>query len=115
MLLRAEYTAQCSAEEKIELKTKSTTQPHTVFPGINAPGVYFKIRDFMGRSFEGRLFQNFKNSGNRIWTYKIRKHPWPVLMLFALRHVNKLLPYLRKSAETNKKGFVMISMESEIV
>ena len=52
----------------------------TVFPRINARGVYFKIRDFRGpfirggRSFEGaRLFQNFKNSGNRIWTYKNKK------------------------------------------
>ena len=27
-----------------------------------------------GRSFEGgRLFQNFKNSGNRIWTYNNKK------------------------------------------
>ena len=52
----------------------------TVFPRINARGVYFKIRDFRGafirggRLFEGgRLFQNFKNSGNRIWTYKNKK------------------------------------------
>ena len=53
---------------------------YIVFPRINARGVYFKIRDFRGafirggRLFEGgRLFQNFKNSGNRIWTYKNKK------------------------------------------
>ena len=56
----------------------------TVFPRINARGVYFKIRDFRGRSFEGgvysrgRLFQNLKNSGNRIWTYKNKKTFMPV-------------------------------------
>ena len=47
---------------------------HTVFPRINARGVYFKIRDFRGAFIRGgRLFQNFKNSGNRIWTYKNKK------------------------------------------
>ena len=46
----------------------------TVFPRINARGVYFKIRDFRGTFIRGgRLFQNFKNSGNRIWTYKNKK------------------------------------------
>ena len=52
----------------------------TVFTRINARGLYFKIRDFReafirwGRLFEaGSLFQNFKNSENRIWTYKNKK------------------------------------------
>ena len=56
------------------------TISYTVFPRINAPGVNFKIRDFRGafirggRLFEvGHLFQNFKNSGNRMWTYKKKK------------------------------------------
>ena len=57
---------------------------NTVFPRINARGVYFKIRDFReafirgGRLFEaGRLFQNFKNSENRIWTDKNKKTLMP--------------------------------------
>ena len=29
----------------------------TVFPRINARGVYFKIRDFRGRSFEGAFIR----------------------------------------------------------
>ena len=33
----------------------------TVFPQINAPGIYLKIRDF-----RGHLFQNFKNSGQNM-------------------------------------------------
>ena len=52
----------------------------TVFPRINARGVYFKIRDFRGRSFEGgRLFQNFKNSGTGYGCTKVRKHSCPVI------------------------------------
>ena len=46
----------------------------TVFPRINARGIYFKIRDFRGAFIRGgRLFQNVKNRGNRIWTYKNKK------------------------------------------
>ena len=55
-------------------QTLKLVEKVTVFPRINARGVYFKIRDFRGRLFKaGRLFQNFKISGNRIWTYKNKK------------------------------------------
>ena len=75
----------CCAETVSSRKLKLCDFYYTVFPRIDARGVSFKIRDFMGafirggRSFEegvysrGRLFQNFKNSGNRIWTYKNKK------------------------------------------
>ena len=68
---------------------------HTVFLRIDAPGVYLKFRVFKWAFIQGGcLFQNFKNSGNRIWTNKIRKPPCPVFMLFAHRHVSRLLSYL---------------------
>ena len=69
----------------------------TVFPRINARGVYFKIRDFRGvhsrgRLFEaGRLFQNFKSSGNRIWTYKNKKTFMPCDQCYL--HCNMLINY----------------------
>ena len=52
----------------------------TVFPRINAGGVYFKIRDFRGRSFEGGVY--FKISKIVETGYgrtKIRKHSCPVI------------------------------------
>ena len=53
---------------------------YTVFPRINARGVYFKIRDFRGRSFEGGVY--FKISKIVETGYgrtKIRKHSCPVI------------------------------------
>ena len=58
----------------------------TVFPRINARGVYFKIRDFRGRSFEGGVYSRgvvyFKISKIVETGYgrtKIRKHSCPVI------------------------------------
>ena len=37
--------------------TSVAEPPPTVFPRINARGVYLKIRDFRGRSFEGAFIR----------------------------------------------------------
>ena len=53
---------------------------HTIFPRINAQGVYFKIRDFRGRLFEGGVY--FKISKMVETGYgrtNIRKHSCPVI------------------------------------
>ena len=95
----------------------------TVFPRINARGVYFKIRDFRGAFIRGGVYfkiRDFRGTFIRGGVYsrgafiskiskivetgygrtKIRKHSCPGSVLFALRHVNKLLPYLQKLAKT---------------
>ena len=60
---------QCIIEshKRYELKTSTSLEStkdandmeirNTVFPRINARGVYFKIRDFRGRSFEGAFIR----------------------------------------------------------
>ena len=52
----------------------------TVFPRINARGVYFKIRDFRGRLFEaGVYFKISKIVESGYGRTKIRKHSCPVI------------------------------------
>ena len=44
-------------DTEITDKQEISDEMNTVFPRINARGVYFKIRDFRGRSFEGAFIR----------------------------------------------------------
>ena len=67
------------------------------FPRINARGVYFKIRDFRGGSFEGGVY--FKISRIVETGYgrtKIRKHSCPVINVICTATCQQITPILTK-------------------